>query len=397
MPDNQSKNNNSTIILPYGITPVSPSRTNYVKWIVDHYKELFTAVAASIPVLGVMISFVMYVRNEAFNSYFNINDDWIALSTAKDIYKLLYSGILALTVIFPNIISLWILMFNKKAVQRVKKEWILILISIPLVFIVAIVTKRMNVLDGGTTKQYVLISLLIVALMFLLPLIYIFICDIISLIEVVIKYRSTSFKYLSSKFQFSRLIHPFDNFAKMVDKANQKNIEKSLIPLDNNIAINQSKGIVLLILLFFMIGIIIISNAKGKGKQDAINKKSFSVIELADNLEYDYDDLKDYDDEGNKYLYVPYVKYEFDNAFNSILNDTKSVKDLMIDPPKNKRIINTYTVLAESDDSFLIANSFLVKSKNSPELYIFTDEQTIIDKKDVRIKKMNFIKAPELR
>lgn len=390
MSNNQTTNQTTTAT---STSTVTTSQRNYFKWCQDHYKAIFTALAACVPILGAILSFLIYIYHKGYNSYFNINENWIDLSFTKSLFNLVYEGLLAAFVFSPNFISLHILLFNPKAEQRVKKNFWLIIITLIIVAIISGLVVLFTDIKLFICLKY---ALLVISSLFYIPIIYALICDIVAIIEVLIKNFRLSLQYLKNNFKFKKMLHPFRYFAKLTDKANEK-IYSNITPMTNEEkTIFQNQGLMVLIVLCVFMAILFSFCAKYEGAFKAETQKNFSIISLNEE-EYIFEDIKEYNNTGTKYPSAPYIKYDKQEMQKLIFTHKVNISDLLKAPPLKKRVVNAYVILTENDDNFLIANAFLQKNNNEYNLYIFSDEQTVIEKKDVKVKMISLKEPPELR
>ena len=138
--------------------------------------------------------------------------------------------------------------------------------------------------------------------------------------------------------------------AKVVDKIN-KYPQYSPSDLSNEERI-KNKNIALYIILIIFVGFMtfFVLFTASYGTTTAKAEKNFRIIKLSESEMYEIPQTSNLD--------APFIQ-------------------------NNKKIINSKVLLSENDDYFLIANAYFDEADEDKKIYIFKNEQMIIEKKDV--------------
>lgn len=353
---------------------------DYFELFTKHYKAIISAIITVIPILGAVLTFLIYIYKKNYLAYFSVSEDWVEVELSKSIFNLIYKGCLGVVLLLPNAIALSPLLFKKETIEKVKSELKFLLISFIVIFLIAIPIKSQT----NLSYQSVIIGLgLLWALAFGLPVIIVSLITILNAVIILFNYIYHPLKTIKLICTYvlgivkniisniaplytlpiratKRSIHYITNInlrkffkaiATGIDKINNFSPEPNQNATSEEHITNKNKALFILIILILGGITFIVFYVSSLGTTIADEEKSFSIIKLND-IEV-YDDLKE-DNNGDN----PYIQ-------------------------SNKRIVNSKVILSENDDYYLVINSYIDETGNDLKLYIFTREQMIIEKKNV--------------
>lgn len=194
--------------------------------------------------------------------------------------------------------------------------------------------------------------------MFGFPVIVSLINVITTALSVLIFHPKRTFKYLWTRLSHIKIKTIFHNIANGIDKMNNFSSEPiQNQPPEKKIA-NRNKALYILLVILIVVFVGFVWYISSLGKTKAEEERSFSVIKLSTIDMEQYDDLKP-----NSNGESPYIQL-------------------------NKRIVNSKVILSENDESYLVVNAYIDETENGLKLYLFTNEQTIVEKNDVIVYKI---------
>ena len=314
-------------------------------------KAIIAFLTASVPVLGVIFTFLIYLFQKNYLSYFGVNDNWIDIEVSKTIYGIIYKGCIALIVLLPNTISLSPLLFEKSTKDKIKNEVIISLICIILMAVLAYPFMKIIHVTYGKSFLFLLILFSVAVL---LPVYFSILNFLISSTIILVIHPIKSFKktfyYIKRDFRSFKIKKGFEIMAKLVDKINKYPQQSpSVISNDERI---KNRNIALYILFIIFVGFMafVVLFTASLGTTTAKAEKNFRIIKLSESEIYEIPQTSNLD--------APYIQ-------------------------NNKKIINSKVVLTENDDYFLIANAYIDETDENINIFIFKNEQMIIEKKDI--------------
>lgn len=384
--------------------------TDYFKLFSKHYKKILSIVIAAILFLGVVCTFIAYIYNKSYYDYFNVSDNWIELGFTKELFNIIYHGCIMVIILIPNLISAYPFIFNKKDTKYIIKFELKFLAISSLIG--SIVCYLFHHIINESLSSIICSVTIIWSLIFALPLLMYIMSNIIIIILVTISHPLKSIKYflrhlklhyiipnreyldISNPYRFikSLLLFYINNLVSFMNKVDSKFYSDPESSSEEEKINNRNKDFFKLIIMCIIFISFIIISISTEGKNKATNEKNFSIIKLSDNEIETYDDLKQYKDDES-----PYIVSENIELKNLLLEHKININSLVQNLKKSKRIVNAKVILTENDEYFLIANSYIDYEVNDFKLYIFIDEQTIIEKNDILINKITLAEIPEIR
>lgn len=334
---------------------------DYFELIVKHYKAIISTIITAIPLLGTILTLLLYLYQKNYLAYFGVSEDWIQVELSKSIFNLIYTGCIVVIMLLPNTIALAPLLFEKETKKKIKFEFFFTLICSVLILLIAIPIKLQTNLSYS--KTLIILGMLWI-MMFGMPVIISLFINIINGFSLIFLHPRRTFIYLRNHRRNLRITTLFQNIANGIDKMNKFLYEPPQSETAEEHITNKNKAFFILIIFFFVLFIIMVLCPCSWGTTKAYEEKSFKIIKLNDTEEYN--DLKENPDGDNPYII------------------------------SNKRYVNAKVVIAQNDDCFLVANAYIDNNSN-PKLYIFSNEQTSIEKNDVSICIMIFSEPPEMR
>lgn len=327
---------------------------DYFELITKHYKAIIATIAAGIPILGAALTLVFYLHDKSYLEYYNISEQWVNIELSKSVYNLIYKGSMVFIMLLPNTIALAPLLFEKETRKKVKFEFWFTVVS---AIIIGLISFPIKAKISWSYSKTLIALVLGWILMFGFPVIVSLINVIVTAFSVLIFHPKRTFKYLWTRLRHNiRIKTIFHNIANGIDKMNKVSSEKiQNQPSDENI-VNKNKALYLLLVIFIVVFVVFVLFIGSLGKTKADEERSFSVIKPS-TIEQ-YDDLKP-----NSNGESPYIQL-------------------------NKRKVNAKVVLSENDDSYLVINAYLDEKENDLKLYLFSSEQTVIEKNDIIVYKI---------
>lgn len=354
MADNTNSNTNTQATSP-SQTQNSNLPKDYFELFTKHYKAIISAIIAAIPFLGVVFTFLFYVHEKSYLEYFGISENWVEVELSKSIYNLIYKGCISFIVLLPNTIALAPLLFEKETCKKVRFEF---LFTLGWMSVIALISELIKSKIRLTyLKTFIMLSLLW-TLILGLPVIFSLMNNFVSAITLIFTHPIKTFRYLFRHIKNIRIKTIFKNIANGIDKMNNFIPEPRQNETDEERITNRNKGLYILIIILIVFSTLSIMSVIGFGQDKAHGERNFSVIKLNESEVETYDDLKQ-----NFYGEKPYIQ-------------------------SDERVVNSKVILSENDDCYLVVNAYIDKTDNGSELYLFTSEQTLIEKTDVIVNKI---------
>lgn len=334
----------------------------------------------SFPIVTIFLAvftFLKYVYSSSYNEYFGISDTWLDTTITNEIYDTIIQFFLYIAISLPNVVSIIILLWKNTPKHRVNCELVTASISViifsglRILFVFKLISYNLAVLIGT-----IWIGMLV------LPIWMMILYDIISFIA----YVFPNFMKCSCFF-FEKIKHPFKTF-----KNNILNLSKSCERIyiivnsvsdtsdhsnwtDEQRIRSRNNALISLVTLVLIICTFFTFYFKGKAIQDASSLKTFKVIELINSNETKDDEFQ---------------ILEYENLREGIQPGDTSPYIF-----NNMRTVNAYVILKENESYLLVANAYVSHDDetNTNELYIFCDEQRIIDANNRLVVSMTFANA----
>lgn len=322
---------------------------NYYEFLKTHYKAVFSIIIAAIPIIGAVITFLSYIYQKEYLSTFGVNEDWIDVDTSKSIYNIIYKGCLGLIILLPNSLSLAPLLFTDETHNKVKYEFWFTVVGATIVGAISWLITRFIEISIGRT---LLVAFAIWIITFEMPVISSIIINAINFVVLLITHPRRSLEYFKRHFKLEKIRSPFKSLGKMIDKADEFYSRSSSNITENERVKNKNIALYILVITFILIVSVIVLFLASYGETQANAETNFRIIELSQ-IET-YDEAEREDD-----LQFPYIQ-------------------------SNRRVVNSRVILSENDKYYLIANSYY--DYNDFYLYVFSNEQMIVEKKDTAIK-----------
>lgn len=117
------------------------SSRDYFELITKHYKAIIAAIAAAIPILGAVLTFVLYLHDKSYLEYFGVSENWVSIELSKSVYNLIYKGCMFWVILLPNVIALAPLLLEKETRKKVKFEFWFTVVSAIIIGLISFPIK----------------------------------------------------------------------------------------------------------------------------------------------------------------------------------------------------------------------------------------------------------------
>ena len=349
--DNNSQSNDENI---------TNSLNSIAEKLKDKYGLVFSGIAALIPVIGAVITFLIYISQSSYLGYFNVDESWTNIELSTTVFKLLSNGFCGLTALCFNVVSLYIFMFCHKESTKLKIKIVFLGILVYLLPVLSVIAVHF------TGLSYIMMRIVIeivVAFCIGLPFTLSIYFDILTFLHVVIFHPKRSFNYYVKRRKSLKLRNIFVHLSNARNRMYQVSIESVGNNMTDNVQTSRKKGYFLIASFFIFTIVILFLYAGGYGKYKAAREKCFRIVSLDE--EENYSNLREDQNGENPYIIG------------------------------NQRVVNSRVILTDNNDYYLVANAYYEENQN--KLYIFSKEQMLIGKEDVPIVITELFNVPELR
>lgn len=378
-----------------------------LKEILLKHKEIL---ATAVIVAGIIISALGYIYFQGYYSYFGVSTKWISTQNSSFFFQLILPISAAVILMFPNLIAAFPLLAKTNVIKTITFEfsWILNLALIlfciyyqinftnfPHIIVgLFLVPLYMSFLSDSLRKGYDIVTgvvLFFVTISFLIWIVY-----KSNENEIVLKWENIVALILVTILitGLSLIIWLMIKIDKHSNPPSQNTPKDKISP--DKIIKNSNITVIAIVITMLIFSAITACMLYFSGASDASQKNVFNIIKL-NNVEYS--------DTVSPSVFSNKDIMEFENEIRSGCKDSvvEKIKDrpfLQIVELKDektqklyysvRRVINSYVIVAENDEKYLVVNAYIDESNN---MFLFTEEKREIEKTGQLINTVKFKKV----